>query len=72
MNREDIYDNFKLKKTTFVFHGLYKNMSALKGLNILNCTESQVQIQLLQMVHWDINTDKESWDNRIRRIPNMT
>ena len=28
--RADIYDDFKLKKT-FCLHGLYKNISALKG-----------------------------------------
>ena len=30
---QDIYDDVKLKKNNFVLHGLYKHISALKGLN---------------------------------------
>ena len=34
MKRKYIYHDFKLKKTTFGLHGLYKNISASQGLNV--------------------------------------
>ena len=32
-DNKDIYDDFKYKKNNFCFHGLYKTISALQGLN---------------------------------------
>ena len=53
----DIYDIFKLKKP-FVLHNLYKNMSALKGLEQVD-TSKHVDFQSLS-IHKQVGTVSRS------------